>query len=1284
MLARLRPPGLRPRPPGRRLPLRRGLAAVAATLAVVATAVPGVAYEQPSGSGTGVTGLNGVRHIPYPSGMQLSTSVNGNQEVQEGLTLSTIGEPRAAHYDPQIDPARGYAIKVQSLPQQNCAANSVCFSGNLFVRFKHPVHDPVLNFAGIGANTGGEADPGTSVRLTLLDGDGGATLRPASAGATLRVDGQTVRPLSNTSQFNCSNANAALRAGCGSVPVRGDVSTMVFRVDFVTQGRAVNAASGSAGADAWALSAMIRDDCSNAPSSYGNASHVVSDLALGPDVTEDNQNTALTAACRREDDENDMDPDFPELHTEMSGQTYSVTVPVRGVSKQAYAAAWLDVTGDGSFSDARRAVADVAPGADSVTFTWTLPEGIKPGNTWTRFRLGYTADQVRSATGMADSGEVEDWPLRVVGPPALSLKKSASPQTVAKAGEKVTYSFEVTNTGDVPVRDVKVDEGTFTGTGTAPQATCPAGTLEPGDSVTCTAEYTVTQADADAGSVRNTATATGTPPPGRTPPVSDESTTTVTADPDPSLTLRKSASETDELTVGQTVTYSFEITNTGNVTLTDVGVSDHEFSGSGGAPDVTCPDAARSLAPGAKVTCTAEYTVTQADADAGSIDNKATASGTPPGGGTPVESPPSSTRVPFDPKPSLEVEKEADKKTLVAGETVTYTFTVTNTGNVTLSEVTVSEGEFSGSGKMSAIDCPDGAPLAPGAQLKCTATYVVTQADVDAGRVDNSATATGTPPSGPPVGSPPGTTTVPGDPDPSLSIVKSSDKEELVVGETITYSFTVTNTGNVTLTDVTVDEGEFNGSGTMSEPVCPDGAKSLAPGDQVVCTATYTVTQADADRGTLRNTATATGTPPGGTPPVTSPPTSVQVPHDSRPALSMTKEAAPDTVHEVGDVVTYTFTITNTGNVTVRDVRPAEGAFSGTGELSPISCGDEAAALEPGERVHCTATYVLTQADVDAGKVTNTATATGTPPSGPPVGSPPVSTEVDVPPAPGLDLAKSAESSNENKLVAGETVTYSFLLTNTGNVTLDDLSVDEGEFSGTGKMSPVDCPVTKLAAGATTTCTATYVVTQADVDSGSLTNTATATGTPPGGAPPVTSPPADARVPARHAPGLKLAKSASTDRATRAGQVITYTFTVTNTGNVSLRDIAVKEGEFNGHGKLGPVECPATGSLAPGGSVDCTAAYTVVAADLTGKPLRNTATASGTGPGGEPVVSEPGRATVDTEPEPVPPPVGQPGPGPKLPETGTLDGTVLTAYAAAMLAAGGLVLLFAKRRRARR
>ena len=82
-----------------------------------------------------------------------------------------------------------------------------------------------------------------------------------------------------------------------------------------------------------------------------------------------------------------------------------------------------------------------------------------------------------------------------------------------------------------------------------------------------------------------------------------------------------------DVSLGDTLTYRFVATNDGDVTLSDVVVTDPL---PGLAPLVCVPAAGASLAPGATMTCTATYTVTQVDVDAGRIDNTATAvAGTP-------------------------------------------------------------------------------------------------------------------------------------------------------------------------------------------------------------------------------------------------------------------------------------------------------------------------------------------------------------------------------------------------------------------------------------------------------------------------------------------------------------------------------------------------------------------------------------------------------------------------------------------------------------------------------
>src|SRR5262249_51312583 len=140
-------------------------------------------------------------------------------------------------------------------------------------------------------------------------------------------------------------------------------------------------------------------------------------------------------------------------------------------------------------------------------------------------------------------------------------------------------------------------------------------------------------------------------------------------------------------------------------------------------------------------------------------------------------------------------------------------------------------------------------------------------------------------------------------------------------------------------------------------------------------------------------------------------------------------------------------------------------------------------------------------------------------------------------PGPSITLLKTANPATVT--AAGQTVTYSYLIVNTGNTTLTSVSATDTAFSGTGTPPVISCPVMTLAPAASTTCTGPYAVTQADIDAGSITNTAPASGTPPTG-PAVTSAPSSATVTTAAAPSLALLKTASPSTVTAAGQTVTY------------------------------------------------------------------------------------------------------------------------------------------------
>ncbi|WP_447912073.1 DUF7507 domain-containing protein [Microbacterium phyllosphaerae] len=850
---------------------------------------------------------------------------------------------------------------------------------------------------------------------------------------------------------------------------------------------------------------------------------------------------------------------------------------------------------------------------------------------------------------------------------ALTLSKTAQPGTVDSVGDVIDYRFTVTNSGNVTLQTLAIDETSFSGSGSLSAISCPTAPLAPGATAECTASYPVTQADLTAGAVENTATASAVDP-GGTSVVSAESTARVAVDQVPSLGLVKSASPAGAAAydAGQVITYSFVVTNTGNVPVTGITVDEVAFTGSDAPSAIDCP--ADALAPAAQFTCTATYTLTQDDVDAGSLTNTAQAAGTAPGG--PVSSEESTVRTPQVAAASLTLTKTASTGFVnAAGEVVTYTFTVRNGGNVTVHDVAIEETAFSGSGGIPVVACPSDT-LAPGQQLVCSAEYTVTQADMNDGGFENTARASALDTADSAVESEESTARVTANTAPALSVVKTADVTSYSeVGDPVEFSFLVTNTGNVAVENVEIAERLFTGSGTLSSIACP--VAELAPAESTTCTSGYEVTQSDIDRGTIANTASSSAETRAGDP-VLSDPSTVTVIADQSAALLLEKTVAPQDADAAGDEVVYTFRVTNAGNVTLSGLEIAETAFSGTGALVAPECESP---LAPGDDVTCEVTYVLTQADVDAGEVSNTATATASA-SGTTVTSEESTALVSVARQPQLSLVKSADIADPEDIRAGDVITYSFVVTNVGNVTISDARVIEGEFSGTGVLGELTCESTDpLAPGDQLICALEYTVTQEDVDAGELSNTATAAGTGPGGTEPPISAPSTVELPAPANPGLTLEKTTEVTKIAAAGQLVGYTFTITNTGNTTARGVTVSEDSFSGHGAGPVVACPSAEVLLPGEITVCAASYTVVAADLDGNALINTASAKSTAPDGDEVSSDPSTARIDDVVTAAAPE------GSGLAITGGTLAWGSGILAIGLLIAGGLLLAVRRRRR---
>ena len=107
---------------------------------------------------------------------------------------------------------------------------------------------------------------------------------------------------------------------------------------------------------------------------------------------------------------------------------------------------------------------------------------------------------------------------------------------------------------------------------------------------TCTGTYTVTQADVDNGSVTNTATVSATRPSSEVLTSAPSSVTVYASDATSSLSLVKSTTSTGYGAAGNTINYSYLVTNTGTTTESNIAVNDNLIA------NVSCPPS--SLAPG--------------------------------------------------------------------------------------------------------------------------------------------------------------------------------------------------------------------------------------------------------------------------------------------------------------------------------------------------------------------------------------------------------------------------------------------------------------------------------------------------------------------------------------------------------------------------------------------------------------------------------------------------------------------------------------------------------------
>jgi uncharacterized repeat protein (TIGR01451 family) len=283
--------------------------------------------------------------------------------------------------------------------------------------------------------------------------------------------------------------------------------------------------------------------------------------------------------------------------------------------------------------------------------------------------------------------------------------------------------------------------------------------------------------------------------------------------------------------------------------------------------------------------------------------------------------------------------------------------------------------------------------------------------------IDNTVTVTGTAPGGPAGGitaTSNETVDVVNDA-PLVTLVKTwifapggdvDNDGQVDPGDTVRYVYTVTNSGNVTLesvgvgdtddgvgpplsilvpTSVTTDNGSAP-AGTLNDSTDTNVTDALwgrlGPGDVITFLSDYVVQPGDftattSTDGDIDSTATATGTYlPGPSAQIVTSNSGTAVPLQLTPSLQVAKLADDDTEVIAGQVIVYTYTVTNNGNVPVNTVSLADTHNGVAGALTPAfqsfttntgstNTGNIINVLQPGDVAVYTASYTVTQADVD-------------------------------------------------------------------------------------------------------------------------------------------------------------------------------------------------------------------------------------------------------------------------------------------------------------------------------